>query len=97
MAVCLSQTAQGFHVLDIFEWFLSLRCFENFWDFSKSSIAHDETKCIEANLSLADVFVTIDPRTTRGFRVVQVQRDEMLQPNCPVEFPKHFLRSRFAR
>ena len=48
-------------------------------------------------LPFADVLVTIDARAARGFRIVQVQRDEMLQPNCPLEFPKHFSRSRLTR
>ena len=91
------QRAQRFHVFEIFAQLFSFRCLENFWNSSKSPVAHDEAKCVEPNLAFADVLVSIDPRTTPGFRVVQVLRDKMLQPNCAVEFLKHFPRSCFTR
>ena len=53
------QSSQRLQVFHIFAQIFSFRCFEDFWNFSKASIAQDETKCVEPNLSLADVFVTI--------------------------------------
>jgi hypothetical protein len=72
------EPAQRPHIFDVFAQVFSFGRFQHFGNFVETSVAHNKAKRLQADLPFPDVLVTIDPRTTRGFGIVQVQRDEIL-------------------
>ena len=77
------------HVLHIFLQLFAFRRFEHLGDSAEAAVAHDEAKCVQADPAFPNVFVPIDAGAARCFRIVQVQRDQALQPDDAIEFSKH--------
>ena len=71
--------------------FLAFRRFENLWDFSKSPVAHNKAECVQTDLALSDVLVSIHPRTAHGFGIVHVNGGETVESDYAIEFAKCFL------
>src|SRR5437762_221600 len=78
------------HFADAFE-LLAFRRLENLWHLAKARVVHDESKRREAEMPIADVRVTIDARAERGLRVVEVNRDNLLDAEDAVQFGHGFL------
>ena len=83
---------QRLHVLHVFLQLFAFWRFEDLWNFAKAPVAHYDAERFQSDLPLADVFVPIDPRAARGFRIVQMQRDEPLEPNGTIKFGEHSFR-----
>src|SRR5438874_2758372 len=95
-ATTLQETSQRFQVFHIFAQFFAFRCFEHFRNFFEPSVAHDETKRVEADLSFPDVLMSIYARAARGLGIVHVNGRESLESNHAIELTKCFLHACFA-
>src|SRR5205809_6744513 len=92
----LQQPAQRFQVFHVFTQLFAFWRFQNLRDLSKSSVSHEEPKCVQPYLALADVLMSIHPRAARRFGIVHVNRGETFVTNYSIEFAKCLLNGGFA-
>ena len=73
-------------ILHVLVHVLRLGCFETARMIFEAWVIHDVPERFPANLSLADVFMTIHARAEIGFGIVQVKREDLLQSNQVIDF-----------
>src|ERR1051326_1373906 len=73
------------HFADAIE-LLAFRRLENLRHLAKARVVHDKSKRRKAEMPLADVRMPIDTRAERSLRVVDVNRDNLLDAEYAIEF-----------
>src|SRR2546430_2433003 len=68
----------------------AFRRFENFRNFRKTALAHDEAKSIQPDFAFSDVFMPIHARAARRLGVVEMNRGEAIKADHAIKFAKCF-------
>src|SRR5205807_34813 len=71
-------------------------CFEHLWNFSETAVAHDESKSVETDFPLTNVFMSIHARVARGFGIVHMNGGQALETDHAIELTKRFLDRSFS-
>src|SRR5262249_51198511 len=64
---------------------LLLRGFQQHGQAGEASIVHEPTECLEADFSLSDMCVAVDPAAERLPRVVDMKQAESIEADQPAE------------
>src|ERR1700692_2907766 len=78
--LCLQIRCQLCQILDILVHVLAFWGLQNLRYRSPARVLHDPLEAIESDLSLAEMFVPIDPRSQRHFGIVQMEAEHASRP-----------------
>src|SRR5206468_10438375 len=76
--------------------FFPFRCFQYFRDFAETAVAHDEAESLETDFAPADMFMSIYPRATSGFGIIDMHCNQTIAADEAIKFAKCFSNRRFV-